>query len=67
MFLENSEVSPVTMFVAVALTVRAGICPGNGRELLHENLVFPSALVETRTVSRRRESSPEASVPFGVR
>jgi hypothetical protein len=53
LFLENSELSPVTMFVAVALTVCPGTCRSSGRELRHEKRAFPLALVEASTVFRR--------------
>jgi hypothetical protein len=59
LFLENSEVSPVKRFVAVALTVCPGTCPSSGRELSQVKLALPLALVETSgTVSRRRKPSP---------
>jgi hypothetical protein len=69
LFFENSEVSPVNRFVAVALTVRPGICPSSGKELVQENLALPLALVELLVVSRRRRPSPcaEAGVLFAVR
>ena len=65
LFLENSEVSPVMMFVAVALTVCPATCPSSGKELTQEKRALPLALVETSTVSRRREPSPwaEAGAP----
>ena len=66
-FSENSEVSPVAVFVAVALTtIGSGICPSIGRELSHEKLLSsPLASVAAGSVSRRMAPSPwpEGSAP----
>jgi hypothetical protein len=67
LFLENSELSPVTMFVAVALTVCPGTCRSSGRELRHEKRAFPLALVGASTVSRRlfHARIPHQRMPSG--
>jgi hypothetical protein len=54
LFLENSEVSPVRTFVAVAVTV----CPDVGELLTQEKFTRPLALVEATVVSRRSSLSP---------